>query len=101
MIDLFKAGFGAPAFVIGWAEKIKELRQIALIVTQRVRAHVSFVAQVIEKLREMMIVSALHRRLRFVKNREDDYQDGFLARKSTLYNGPRSLRIRLNPKTVS
>jgi hypothetical protein len=57
VIDLFKAGLSSSNFlfcIFGGTEKLKKLRQVALIVAQRVSTHVSFKAQMIEKLGEMI-----------------------------------------------
>src|SRR2546426_1976845 len=65
VIDLFDCGLVslralfrirlARCFSFGWCQEFEELSQIAFIIPQRVRADVSFVSEMIEKLGEQFI----------------------------------------------
>ena len=50
----FSGGLAGSFIFFGGSEEIEELGQIAFIISQRVGADISFVMEMIEKLREMM-----------------------------------------------
>ena len=56
MIDLADLRFvSLPGVFVSGGQKFEELLEVTLVVAQRVRAHISLVAKVIEKLSEKLV----------------------------------------------
>src|SRR5258706_2105584 len=97
MVDLPDVRFLSLAAVwIRGRQIIEELKQVALVIAQGVRAHVALVAQMVEELCEMLIDHAgTSRKLFGVIDRLKCCQNRFLASKGTLYDAPNPLSVLL------